>query len=73
VIESRPQIQAHRPFEAGVELLIVSSPLQQQADAYDAVVAAVESGEIPSARIRNSVERLLGVKEKYGLHGRRRH
>jgi beta-N-acetylhexosaminidase len=54
------------------DLLIVSSP-QQQADAYDAVVAAVESGEIPSARIRNSVERLLGVKEKYGLHGRRRH
>jgi hypothetical protein len=33
------------------------------------VVAAVESGEIPSARIRNSLERLLGVKKRYDLRG----
>src|SRR5215211_4783942 len=49
--------------EAGADLLVVSSP-QQQADAYDAVVAAIESGEIPRARIRKSVERLLEVKER---------
>jgi beta-N-acetylhexosaminidase len=49
--------------EAGADLLIVSSPPQQQADAYDAVVAAVESGRIPESRIRDSVRRLLEVKE----------
>jgi beta-N-acetylhexosaminidase len=54
------------------DLLIVSSP-QQQADAYDAVVAAVESGEMPRSQVQESVERVLRVKEKYGLHGRRRH
>jgi beta-N-acetylhexosaminidase len=42
---------------------------QQQADAYDAVVNAVESGEIPRTRIRESVGRILGIKEKYGLRG----
>ena len=56
--------------EAGADLLIVSSPPQQQADAYDAVVAAVESGEIPEARIRESVRRLVEVKEAYGLFAR---
>ena len=51
--------------EAGADLLIVSSPPQQQADAYDAVVAAVESGRIPEARVRDSVRRLIEVKETY--------
>ena len=58
--------------EAVAALLIVSS-LPQQADAYEAVVAAVESGEMPGARIRNSVERLLGIKEKYHSRGAGRH
>ena len=59
--------------EAGADLLLVSSLPQQQADAYDAVVAAVESGEIPRARIRKSVERLLEVKDRYDLRGAVRH
>jgi beta-N-acetylhexosaminidase len=59
--------------EAGADLLLVSSPPQQQADAYDAVVAAVESGEIPRARIRTSVERILEIKERYDLRGAGRH
>ena len=59
--------------EAGADLLIVSSAPQQQADAYDAVVGAVESGEIPRERIRESVGRVLGVKERYGLRGAVRH
>ena len=59
--------------EAGADLLVVSSAPQQQADAYDAVVGAVESGEIPSARIKESVGRVLGVKERYGLRGAVRH
>jgi beta-N-acetylhexosaminidase len=54
------------------DLLIVSSP-QQQADAYDAVVAAVESGEMPRSQIQKSVERVLRVKEKYDLGVAGRH
>jgi beta-N-acetylhexosaminidase len=49
--------------EAGAELLVISSLPRQQADAYDAVVDAVESGEIPRSRIEKSVGRLLTVKE----------
>jgi len=55
--------------EAGADLLVVSSPPQQQADAYDAVVDAVESGEIPRSRISESVGRVLEVKEEYVLRG----
>jgi beta-glucosidase-like glycosyl hydrolase len=62
-----PARAAVEAVEAGADLLIISSPPQQQADAYDAVVAAVESGEIPRERIVASVERLLEVKEKYSL------
>ena len=54
---------------AGADLLIVSSAPQEQADAYDAVVEAVRSGKIPRARIEESVERLLRVKERYDLRG----
>jgi beta-N-acetylhexosaminidase len=66
-------MRVHRPFEAGADLLVISSPPQQQADACDAVVAAVESGEIPRSRIEKSVERLLTVKERYHLRGARQH
>jgi beta-N-acetylhexosaminidase len=62
-----PERAAVRAVEAGADLLIVSSPPPQQADAYDAVVAAVESGKIPESRIRGSVGRLLRVKEDYGF------
>jgi beta-N-acetylhexosaminidase len=54
------------------DLLIVSSP-QQQAGAYDAVVAAVESGEMPRSQVQKSVERVLRVKEKYDLGVAGRH
>jgi beta-N-acetylhexosaminidase len=57
--------------KAGADLLIISSPPQQQADAYDAVIEAVESGEIPRERIEASVERILKVKEDYLLGERR--
>jgi beta-N-acetylhexosaminidase len=62
-----PARAAVEAVEAGADLLIISSPPQQQADAYDAVVAAVESGEIPRERVEASVERLLQVKERYSL------
>lgn len=62
-----PERAAVEAVKAGADLLIVSSPPQQQADAYDAVVAAVEAGEIPEERVRDSVRRLVEVKEAYGF------
>ena len=56
--------------EAGVDLLIISSPAQEQADAYEAVVAAVESGEIPREQIERSVERIVKTKNNYSLYRR---
>jgi len=58
---------AVRAVGAGADLLIISSPPQEQADAYDAVVEAVESGEIPRERVETSVERVLRVKGAYPL------
>ncbi|QIN78248.1 hypothetical protein GBA65_06690 [Rubrobacter marinus] len=54
---------------AGADLLVVSGLPQEQADAYDAVVAAVESGEIPRARIEESLQRIEQVKRRYSLAG----
>jgi beta-N-acetylhexosaminidase len=68
-----PSEAAVEAVKAGADLLVVSSPPQQQAAAYDAVVDAVESGEIPSSRIEKSVGRLLTVKERYRLRGAGRH
>ena len=51
----------------------MSSPPQEQAEAYEAVVAAVESREIPRERIRESVGRVLRVKDRYDLRGGRPH
>ncbi|MDP8972493.1 MAG: hypothetical protein M3N45_04795 [Actinomycetota bacterium] len=59
---------ALRAVQAGVDLLIVSGPPEDQAAAYDAVVAAVESGEIPRERIDASVERIENVKDRYPLY-----
>ena len=53
---------------AGVDLMIVSGTPQELADAYEAVVAAVESGEIPRQRIDDSVERITQIKESYPLY-----
>jgi beta-N-acetylhexosaminidase len=60
---------ALRAVEAGVDLLIISGPPEEQVAAYEAVVAAVESGEIPRERIDASVERIERVKDRYQLLG----
>jgi beta-N-acetylhexosaminidase len=62
-----PARAAVEAVKAGADLLIISSPPQRQADAYDAVVGAVESGEIPRERVEASVERVLEVKRAYSL------
>ncbi|HZF57352.1 MAG TPA: glycoside hydrolase family 3 N-terminal domain-containing protein [Rubrobacter sp.] len=68
-----PARAAVEAVAAGADLLIVSSPPQEQAEAYEAVVAAVESREIPRERIRESVGRVLRVKDRYDLRGGRPH
>lgn len=68
-----PSDAAVEAVEAGADLLLISSPPQEQADAYEAVVGAVESGKIPRSRIEDSVRRLLRVKEEYDLRGEVRH
>jgi beta-N-acetylhexosaminidase len=68
-----PAEAAVRAVRAGADLLVISSVPQQQADAYDAVVGAVESGDIPRSRIEQSVRRLLEVKETYDLREKVRH
>lgn len=60
-----PAEAAVAAVEAGADLLVISSPPQEQADAYDAVVAAVEGGGIPRERIDASVKRIQGTKKKY--------
>jgi beta-N-acetylhexosaminidase len=62
---------ALQAVQAGVDLLIISGPPEDQAAAYDAVVAAVESGEIPRERIDASVERIEDVKDRYPLYSGR--
>jgi beta-N-acetylhexosaminidase len=68
-----PARAAVEAVRAGADLLIVSSPPREQADAYDAVVAAVESGKLPRERIRESVGRVIRVKDRYDLRGARPH
>lgn len=64
-----PAGAAVEAVKAGADLLIISSPPEEQAAAYDAVVEAVESGEIPEERVREAVDRILEVKERYKLYG----
>jgi beta-N-acetylhexosaminidase len=59
---------ALRAVQAGVDLLMISGPPEDQAAAYDAIVAAVESGEVPRERIDTSVERIEDVKDRYPLY-----
>ena len=65
--DASPARAAVAAVEAGADLLLISSPPQQQADSYDAVVEAVESGELPREQVQASVERVLAVKERYSL------
>ena len=59
---------ALRAVEAGMDLLIISGPPEDQAAAYDAVVTAVESGTITRERVDASVERIEEVKGRYPLY-----
>jgi beta-N-acetylhexosaminidase len=66
--EGSPAGAAVAAVKAGADLLIISSPAQEQADAYEAVVAAVEAGEIPEKQIESSVRRVIGAKRHYSIY-----
>ena len=51
-------------LDAGADLLLLPADLQE---AFDGVVAAVESGRISEERLDESVRRILTLKEKAGL------
>lgn len=53
--------------EAGADLVLISHTAHLQAEAYEALVAAVQSGRISETRINESVTRLLRYKAKHGL------
>jgi beta-N-acetylhexosaminidase len=65
-----PSEAAVASIKAGADLLLISSPAQEQADAYEAVVEAVESGEIPRKSIEESFRRIENVKNRYPLYGK---
>ncbi len=61
-------VAAVSAVKAGIDLLVISGPAQEQADAYKAVVAAVESGEISEGQIERSAERIVKAKRNYPLY-----
>ncbi len=71
-----PHESAVMAFNAGVDLLMLAEEhYDHKADQYvteqstliKAVIAAVEAGDLPLARVDDAVRRVLTVKEKYGL------
>jgi beta-N-acetylhexosaminidase len=58
---------AVKAVSAGADMLIISSPPQEQADAYAAVVRGVKQGRISQDQINDSVDRILKLKQQYLL------
>ena len=62
-----PGEAAVRAVEAGCDILTISHTFSAVAEAAEAILAAVESGRLPRARIEESYRRILAVKERLGL------
>lgn len=62
---SRAAVEAVR---AGADAMILSGTAGEQAAAHEAVVRAVESGEIPRDRVYESAGRVVEMKQEYGLY-----
>ena len=58
---------AVRAIEAGVDLLTISHTYTAVSQAAQGIYEAVESGRISEQRIRESYERIMKLKAKYGL------
>ncbi len=56
---------------AGCDLLLVCHSFDQQVATLAALIQAVEKGDIPEARIEQSVARILALKERFHLGGRK--
>lgn len=52
---------------AGADLLLLSGDPESQLDSQDALLRAVETGDLSHERIDESVDRVLRVKQKHGL------
>lgn len=59
-----PGETAIKAIQAGVDIVLMPADL---CEAFDAVVEAVERGEIPESRIDESVRRILTAKQQLGL------
>jgi beta-N-acetylhexosaminidase len=57
--------------KAGADVLLFGADLghepEEQIEAYERLLAAAKSGELPAARIDAAVSRILAAKEQYGL------
>ena len=51
-------------LRAGADLVLVSHQLERQEEALSAIVAAVESGELPFERLREAAERVWALKRR---------
>jgi beta-glucosidase-like glycosyl hydrolase len=53
-------------LRAGADLVLVGDPRMRDA-AYDAVAAAVRSGALSPARVRDAAAHILALKDRFGL------
>jgi len=56
---------ACRAFQAGVDILMVAKNPDEQSEAFEAVVKAVEGGKIDEERLRISLQRISRVKKSH--------
>ncbi len=56
---------------AGADILLSSHTLSFQLELHEAMIKAVERGDIPEARIDQSVDRIMAAKERFDLANRR--
>jgi beta-N-acetylhexosaminidase len=62
-----PGVLAVAALTAGCDLLISTGTLEQHLEMIDAIMAAVQSGELDPARLDDAVERILDLKLRHGI------
>lgn len=69
-IESHYEIgeAAVQSVKAGSDIILISEHYEDIIQSFEAIKAAVQQGEISEARINKSVERIVELKEKYGVN-----
>jgi beta-N-acetylhexosaminidase len=58
---------AVQALQAGADMVYISGAVSDQEAAYNAVLNAVRNGQIPEARVRQALLRILLTKKMYGL------